>query len=201
LADSRETKPALQATALETKAGLRAHALETKAGLRANALAKRDALDDAFRIETAFAIAGHCAALGLEPGTVLSGFLPIRSEIDARPLMSALRGSGIVLCLPAVVSKTEIVFRRFDRKVALVPAGFGTFAPPAEAEIMQPEAMLVAGHYDRAIARLGAIGKRPRLIGLAFECQQADHVPDEAHDVPLDAILTENGLRSFPLKG
>lgn len=195
-------------------------AREEKAALRAEALSRRDALAEAMRIETALSLATHAdaiaALIGLQPGMIVSGFLPIRSEIDARPLMSALRAKGAQLCLPAVVSKTQIVFRRFDRTGTLVPAGFGTLAPPADAGTLEPQAMLVplsvfdarghrigygAGHYDRAIARLVDAGKTPRLIGLAFECQQADAVPDEPHDRPLDAILTERGLRSFPLAG
>jgi 5-formyltetrahydrofolate cyclo-ligase len=189
---------------------------ETKAHLRSGALALRDGLDEGFRIETAMRIAESAGAIrhrfDLTPGTIVSGFLPIRSEIDARPLMAALRSMGARLCLPAVVSKTEIVFRAFERKVALLPAGFGTLAPPADAEILEPALMLVplsafdarghrigygAGHYDRAIARLIERAMPPRLIGLAFDCQEVAMVPDEAHDRPLDAILTEGGLRFF----
>ena len=58
-----------------------------------------------------------------------------------------------------------------------------------------------AGHYDRAIARLIENGVAPRLIGLGFNCQRVDHVPDEAHDIILEAIITETGLHSFPLQG
>jgi 5-formyltetrahydrofolate cyclo-ligase len=193
---------------------------ETKRLLREQTLALRDGLSDEHRIETALTIADQADALaatfGIVPGTIVSGFLPIRSEIDARPLMSALRRHGAQLCLPAVLSKTEIAFRRFDRTGTLVPAGFGTFAPPPEADVLDPHVMLVplsafdgrghrigygAGHYDRAIARLVAKGAAPRLIGLAFDCQRVPAVPDEAHDMPLEGLLSESGLRRFPLQG
>jgi 5-formyltetrahydrofolate cyclo-ligase len=192
---------------------------ETKALIRAEALARRDALAEHFRIETAMVIAeaagSLCVRFDVTPGTVLSGFLPIRSEIDARPLMAALRAKGAQLCLPTVLSKTEIVFRRFDRKGTLVPAAERRCRSPPEADMMEPAVMLVplsafdarghrigygAGHYDRAIARLIDKGKAPRLIGLAFACQQVAAVPDEPHDRPLDAILTEDGLRDFPFR-
>ena len=116
----------------------------------------------------------------------------------------------------AVLDRETIVFRHHDPQGALVPGGFGTMAPGAEAEMLDPDIMLMplsafdgsgnrigygAGHYDRAIARLHALGKRPRLIGLAFECQCADTIPVEAHDVPLDAIITENGLQVFAAPG
>ncbi|MGL4405168.1 MAG: 5-formyltetrahydrofolate cyclo-ligase [Notoacmeibacter sp.] len=189
---------------------------ETKRLLREEALARRDALDVEWRIEAALRIANFAGQVDFDPGSIVSGFLPIRSEIDARPFMSELRKMGAQLCLPAVISKTEIVFRQFDRQTGLVPAGFGTFAPPSDAAILDPQILLVplsafdnrghrigygAGHYDRAIAKLIGKGIKPRLVGLGFECQRVDHVPDEAHDMPLEAIITETGLHKFPLQG
>lgn len=189
---------------------------ETKRLLRETALACRDALPVETRIDTALAIANYATEIDFNPGTIISGFLPIHSEIDARPIMAELRRRGAQLCLPAVISKTEIVFRRFDRQGELIAAGFGTLAPPKDAPVLDPQVLLVplsafdarghrigygAGHYDRAIAKLIKKGLSPRLIGLGFECQRVEHVPDEAHDVPLDAIITETGLHRFPLQG
>ena len=189
---------------------------ETKALLRAEALARRDAMPTEVQIEIAVLMVDCVSGIQFDPGTIISGFLPIRSEVDARPLMSELRKMGARLCLPAVISKTEIAFRAFERQSELVPAGFGTLAPPAEATVLDPQIMLVplsafdarghrsgygAGHYDRAIAKLIGNNMPPRLIGLGFNCQQVEHVPDEAHDRPLEAIITETGLQTFPLKG
>jgi 5-formyltetrahydrofolate cyclo-ligase len=189
---------------------------ETKRLLREEALARRDALEMEVRIDRAWMMAGYAAEIEFIPGTIISGFLPIRSEIDARPIMAELRKRGAQLCLPAVVSKTEIIFRAFERQTELVPAGFGTLAPPKDAVILDPQILLVplsafdawghrigygAGHYDRAIAKLLDKGLSPRLIGLGFECQRVDHVPDEPHDMPLEAIITETGLHRFPLQG
>ena len=58
-----------------------------------------------------------------------------------------------------------------------------------------------AGHYDRAIDRLRAKGRSPRLIGVAFDCQEVASVPAEPHDVALDAVLTESGFRIFKRHG
>lgn len=55
-----------------------------------------------------------------------------------------------------------------------------------------------AGYYDRAIDRLKAKGIAPRLIAIAFDCQEVEEVPDQPHDVRLPEILTETGLRAFP---
>ena len=44
-------------------------------------------------------------------GTIVSGFWPMRSEVDVRPMMFALREQGARLCLPAILDKTTIVFQ------------------------------------------------------------------------------------------
>ena len=52
------------------------------------------------------------------------------------------------------------------------------------------------GYFDRAFAyqRHHAIWQRPRLLGLAFDCQQAGALTAEAWDVPLWGVLTETRL-------
>jgi len=40
----------------------------------------------------------------------------------------------------------------------------------------------------------------PTLIGIAFDVQEVASVPAEPHDVGLNAILTESGLRRFGVK-
>ena len=64
----------------------------TKAEIRNRILAKRDALDPVSRIEMSLRAGDHGSKLvSFDPGTVISGFFPIRSEIDARPFMDFLR--------------------------------------------------------------------------------------------------------------
>jgi 5-formyltetrahydrofolate cyclo-ligase len=186
---------------------------ELKKNLRQTALDRRDALTVEYRIEASMRIADlGLASVKLEPDTIVSGFWPIRSEVDPRPLLFSLRERGARLCLPAIIDKKTILFRELVRGAPMVDTGFGTAGPPAEAAVLDPSFMLVplaafdirghrigygAGYYDRAIARLQEIGINPRLIGVAFDCQQVEIVPDEPHDIPLEAILTESGLRGF----
>lgn len=184
-----------------------------KADIRAMALSRRDALGADRHTHAAQALAGQADAIGFKPGDIVSGFWPIRSEIDPRPLMEALAARGAMIALPAVIDRQTIVFRRHDPDMPLVTGSFGTRAPGPEAEELDPDLMLVplsafddagnrigygAGHYDRAIARLHAKGRSPRLVGLAFECQRVERVPAEPHDVPLHTVLTENGLQALP---
>lgn len=185
----------------------------SKAELRAGRLTARDAIPVAERIEKSLQLADHgLAALQFEPGTVISGFLPIRSEMDLRPLMAGLRGRGARICVPVILDKQQIVFRELVPGAPLVDCGFGTMAPGPEAEVLDPDIMLVplsafdargqrigygGGYYDRAIARLHALERRPQLIGIAFDCQEVASVPTEPHDIGLQALLSESGLRIF----
>jgi 5-formyltetrahydrofolate cyclo-ligase len=152
------------------------------------------------------------AELAVLPGEVISAFMPMRSEVDVCPLMFALGAKGARVCVPAILDKTTIEFRELVRGAPLIDMGFGTVGPGPEAAILEPALMLIplaafdaqgnrigygAGYYDRAIARLRNKGRILRLIGVAFDCQQIEAVPFEPHDVPLDAMLTESGLRRF----
>jgi 5-formyltetrahydrofolate cyclo-ligase len=183
-----------------------------KKQLRQEALARRDALDPQWRIEASLGMAQVGRDFDLPDAPVVSGFWPMRSEVDVRPLMFALREKGARLCIPAILDKTTIVFRELVRGAPMIDMGFGTVGPDTDAAVLEPNLMLVpmaafdsrghrigygAGYYDRAIARLRTNGHAPRLIGIAFDCQQVARVPDEAHDVVLPQILTESGLRRF----
>ena len=77
-----------------------------KQQLRRQVLARRDELDEGRRIEASLRLEDRALELiGLvDPGTVVSGFLPIRSEVDIRPLMAALGQMGARLCVPARAS-------------------------------------------------------------------------------------------------
>lgn len=186
---------------------------DLKKQLRKAALARRDALDEFWRVEIALEMAETAKnEIAVEPGQVVSGFWPMRTEVDVRPLMFVLREKGARLCLPAILDKTTIVFRELVHGAPMVEMGFGTIGPHEEAEELDPALMLVplaafdarghrigygAGYYDRAIARLADKGMTPRLIGIAFDCQEVPMVPEENHDVIIPEILTESGLRRF----
>ena len=186
---------------------------DLKAVLRAERLGERDRIPAELRLEYSLAMVDHAGDdIVFEPGTIVSGFFPIRSEVDIRPLMARLKDRGARLCVPVVLDRPTIAFRELVAGAELVDTGFGTRGPGPDAAVLDPEILLVplsafdrqghrigygAGHYDRAIARLHQKGLDPRLIGIAFDCQEVAEVPAEAHDVRLEAILTESGLKTF----
>ena len=180
--------------------------MEDKAALRRAALSIRRAVADGDRETAAGTLLGYIDDLPIVPGSMVSGFWPIRGEIDPLPLMRALKHRGCRLCLPAIIDKTTIVFREWINDEKLVDTGFGTMGPNADAAVVDPDVLLVpiavfdrrggrigygAGYYDRAIEKLLAKRLRPKLIGLAFACQETESVPLESHDKLLDMIATD----------
>jgi 5-formyltetrahydrofolate cyclo-ligase len=179
-----------------------------KARLRDEALAHRDGLDAEFRAHASRAAATLLLGLPEMTGAALvSGFWPIRSEIDPRPVLQALHARGRGVALP-VVAHPHLLFRLWQPGEALERRGFGLSEPPDDAPIVEPDLLLVPlaafdrsghrigygkGHYDRTLARLAA-RKAIVAVGVAFAVQECETIPAQAHDVPLDILVTEREI-------
>nr|WP_070960760.1 5-formyltetrahydrofolate cyclo-ligase [Hyphomonas sp. Mor2] len=144
-------------------------------------------------------------------GPSVAVYLPIGSEIDPRPLMTKLIRAGAELALPCVQEDGSMVYRAYKRGDMLEQRSFGLLEPNSEVPEVRPTLVLTPllgfdrkgnrlgygkGHYDRALTRLRADG-RVFVCGLAFMGQEIEEIPAEAHDVPLDWVMTERG--SIPL--
>ena len=178
----------------------------SKAELRAAALAKREALSDEQRADAAQALAKRKLPFEITPGMVVSGYSPIRGEIDPAPLMRKLAEQGAKLALPAVMARGKsLAFRAWSPDDRLMLGALGIPEPsPAAAELV-PDIMLVplaafdaaghrigygAGHYDFTLEHLRK-AKAITAVGVAFAVQQIKAVPALPHDVALDYVLTE----------
>jgi 5-formyltetrahydrofolate cyclo-ligase len=184
----------------------------TKSDLRTAALAARDALSPEQRTDAAQALAVRKLPLKITPGTIVSGYSPIRSEIDPVPLMRQLAAQGAQLALPAVMARGKsLAFRAWSPNDRLMLGALGILEPsPAAAEVI-PDIMLVplaafdraghrigygAGHYDYTLAHLRKL-KHIIAVGLAFAAQEIVAVPALPHDVALDYVLTETEVLDF----
>lgn len=178
-----------------------------KADLRRAALDKRATLDPDFRLEAAMSLADRAALLDLPSGIVVSGYWPIRDELDPRPLMARLKQGGRRLVLPIMVG-VGLIFRELLPDGDLIDLGFGTVGPGPDAPEFDPDVLLVPlaafdrqggrigygkGFYDTTLIRLKAL-KPVRAIGIAFAVQEVSNAPREAHDQLLDQIFTETEL-------
>jgi 5-formyltetrahydrofolate cyclo-ligase len=184
----------------------------SKQDLRAASLAARDRLGEEDRKSAAQVIAARGLPFALQTGAVVSGYAPIRSELDPRPLMLALAALGAQLALPVALARGHsLSFRAWTPDDKLVLGSMGIPEPsPAAAELV-PDIMLVPlAAFDRAGHRIGYGGgyydytfshlRKARHVigvGLAFAVQEIKTVPALAHDAALDYVLTENRVFDF----
>jgi 5-formyltetrahydrofolate cyclo-ligase len=176
--------------------------------VRRDATARRDALPADLRQAAGQAVADRGPPVAVAPGTVVSGFWPIRSEINPLPLMRRFADSGAGLALPVIAGRAQpLAMRAWSFGAPLVAGVWGIREPLPDAPEVFPDILIVpllafdrrgrrlgygAGHYDRTIARLRAM-KPVITVGIAFAAQQIDEVPTTPRDERLDLVLTEDG--------
>src|SRR5262245_11235127 len=83
-----------------------------KAILRREMTARRDALPAAERQQAAETIAARAFPVAIPPGATVSGFMPLKSEINPLPLMRQLAEAGAELALPVVAGKGQPLIMR-----------------------------------------------------------------------------------------
>lgn len=184
-----------------------------KSTLRRALLAQRQDLTSVNRHEAEVKMIGLLKDfVSTKPWQRYAVFLPWRGEPDLTKAWHDLHGQGYGLALPACLADRKTMqMRSWKPTSPLEDDALGLRAPAASAEVISCEAWLVPclgvgpngerlgagmGFYDRAIAALKP-SQRPATIGICF---QAGLVPTpfaEAHDLVLDACLTEEGVRFF----
>jgi 5-formyltetrahydrofolate cyclo-ligase len=185
---------------------------DSKIELRRAALAKRDALPAPDRAAAAEAVAARVFPVLIPAGAIVSGYSPMKSELNPVPLMRKLADVGAQLALPVVQGRGKpLIMRGWSFGAPLVSGVWGIREPGPDAPEVFPDIMLVplaafdrrgyrigygAGYYDMTITRVRAM-KPVVAIGLAFAAQEADNVPSEPHDAPLDLVLTEKDVIDF----
>jgi 5-formyltetrahydrofolate cyclo-ligase len=180
---------------------------EEKSKLRRDAIARRDALPADVRQAAAEAIAARAFPLPIAPGAIVSGFMPLKSEINPLPLMRKLAEQGARLALPAVAGRGKaLIMRAWAWGEPLASGVWGIREPEPDAAEVEPDILLVpllafdraghrvgygAGYYDMTIARLRA-RKAVTAVGIAFAAQEVPAVPSTPRDERLDLVLTEH---------
>ena len=174
--------------------------------LRREAIARRDALPTAERAKAAETIAARPFPITVAPGALVSGFSPLKSEINPVLLMRALADAGATLALPVVAGKGKpLVMRAWAFGEPLAAGVWGIREPKPEAPAVEPDILIVpllafdrrghrigygAGYYDMTIAALRE--KKPILaVGIAYAIQEVPAVPFTPRDARLDLVLTE----------
>ena len=184
---------------------------EQKAAARTAGFARRKTAHEA-RGDCATQAADHLLSYvaGMGEGLVISGYMPIRTEIDVLPAMTALHGLGHRICVPVIVRPgLPLSFREWTPDCEMVNGPFGAKVPTG-GDWLAPELLIVplvgfdmqgfrlgygGGYYDRSLELLRK--KKPTLaVGYAYSGQMGE-VPVEITDQRLDAMVTELGVTRF----
>ena len=141
-------------------------------------------------------------------GVPLSGYMPIRTEIDPLPAMAEAAAYGPV-GVPVIQGEGQpLLFSRWEPDGPMKGGPFGALIPTVD-DFFEPEIVIVplvafdaqggrlgygGGFYDRTLETLRA--KRATLaIGFAYAAQEGDALPLEPTDQTLDMIVTERDVR------
>jgi 5-formyltetrahydrofolate cyclo-ligase len=143
-------------------------------------------------------------------GVPLAGYMPIRTEINPLPAMAEATAHGPVGVPVIQGAGLPLEFSVWEPGARLREGPFGAKVPLVD-DFFEPEILIVplvafdatggrlgygGGFYDRTLERLRA--KRATLaIGFAFDAQEAEALPLEPTDQPLNVIITETGIRDL----
>ncbi|MGC4027914.1 MAG: 5-formyltetrahydrofolate cyclo-ligase [Steroidobacteraceae bacterium] len=187
--------------------------MEWRRAQRERLVAERMQMSVAEREQASAQMIGHldglCRAQGwLRPGSVVSGWWPLRGEPDLRPWLAQLKEAGVGAALPLVSEKGAPLKFRLWEPGCRMERGFWNIPQPAEAREVEPDLVLAPGvGFDRARFRLGYGGGyfdrtlaarlatgRPRAVMLAYAASLLDSIHPLPHDIPFDAVVTEQGV-------
>ena len=178
-----------------------------RAALRRDRLAARLALSPTDHSALSDRLATHLAGLldALPPQT-LAFCAPVRGEFDAAPLVGDLLAKGWKAAMPVVIaSDAPMIFRAWTPDCTMSEDRHG-IPIPGNGPAVDPDLVLLpllafdpagyrlgygGGYFDRTLA---ARVPRPLAIGVGFELGRVADIRPLAHDVRLDAVVTESGV-------
>jgi 5-formyltetrahydrofolate cyclo-ligase len=183
--------------------------------LRASLNARRRQLSAVERAELSERVARNAdRALHLQGGWRIAAYAALPWELDAAPLIELAESRGCRVYLPRIDRQRSSRGMRFVARQQLSRRNrLGIDEPQGAASIGARWLDLVflplvgfdrhglrlgtgGGFYDRAFAfrQLRSAWRAPRLIGLAYAFQELESICAAAHDVPMDAVVTEEGM-------
>lgn len=163
------------------------------------------------RREADLTVVDHLLQLVTELGAgVVLGYFALADEVRIDGFLAGAVQKGVKVLLPYSGVGT-LRFRRWRPTTGLERDGEGVWSPVGDdvGEAALRGAIVVVpgrafdpaggrlgrggGYYDRLLARARSRGRV--VVGAAYECQVIESVPREPHDMPVDLLATERGVR------
>lgn len=148
------------------------------------------------------------AAFPLGAPLVVGAYWPFKAEFDPRFALRHWRLHGARTALPVVRAKAQPLEFRLWWPGARTEPGVFQLPVPVEGEVVRPDVVLMppvgfdqqgyrlgygGGFYDRTLASLSP---QPVKIGVAFGVSSIPTIDPQPHDVPMDFVCTEDGIRA-----
>lgn len=191
-----------------------------KASLRRALRRARSAVDDTLRHTAGERLMRLAVSSGLlRRGRRIAFYIPTRDELDVLPLLNRALWMQVACYLPIVPHYRQRrlwftrlgdghhwTLNRYDipeygkdlRKVRARVLDV-VFLPLLGFDLRGYRMGMGGGYYDASLAYLKRrrLWQRPRLVGVAFEAQRCERIPNDPWDVPLDMVITETRVYRF----
>ena len=183
--------------------------------LRASLNARRRQVAKQQRQQVARLVARHAdRALQLQSHWRIAVYAALPWELDSAPLIALAESRGCRVFLPCIDRRRTSRAMRFVSMQGPLQNNRLGIAEPQGTEVLAARWLDVVflpllafdrrgvrlgtggGFYDRAFAfrNLRGVWHVPRLVGLAYAFQEVEHIDAAAHDVLMDAVVTERGV-------
>lgn len=181
--------------------------------LRAKLRAQRRAIGALQRSLASRLVANQAdRAFHLRAGQRIACYCPLADELDTGPLIALATARGCEIFLPRIDRRTRMI--RFVAASEITRANHLGIAEPLGSRVVGARWLdlvflplvgfdahgmrlgMGGGYYDRTFAfrNLRSAWRGPKLIGIAYAFQQVSMIEPAAHDVMLDAVVTEAGI-------
>lgn len=137
-------------------------------------------------------------------------FASKKPEVDLLPLLKKTINQKNIY-LPCIIDNSKYFsVHKITNFAELNKGKFGILEPHEDCEIIQTDKLdlifvpavcidqvgnrigLGGGYFDHFLTKI-----RAKKIAVIFACQKVDKIASESHDIPVDAVVTEDGFRYF----
>ncbi len=191
--------------------------IEEQSRIRKTAMLARQTLNDAQRDDYSLRIAERLERTSwFRTATTVAVYLSSWEEADTSEIILRSWRANKRVVAPVIRKNSRMVFMDIEPSTALSQNRYGLLEPASSRKAFMRDIDIVitplvafdkkgarvgmgGGYYDRMFSQLAGrrVFVRPRLIGVAFACQQVKQIPENPWDIALSACVTENETLTF----
>ena len=180
--------------------------------LRQSSLAARRAMTDDARVRASTVICQRvCELPEFFASKTVGCYLPMHDEVDSREIIQRAWRANKRIFVPVLRGDKQMVFCEIEPDSELEQNSFGVWEPVRGLLLDATRLDIVitptvsfdndcnrigmgSGYYDRCFAHLRhrKTWLRPKLIGVAFDCQKVEEIAPNPWDIRLYTVVSEN---------